>query len=73
MGLLYGVGLSARVFSVRYPWGSAAGNVIGYVSHESVGVAGIEAGLDDMLAGIDGVRRFSRGTISAGKWSIELQ
>ena len=56
-GLLYGVDFRPG-FQRRYPWGSAAGNVIGYVSHESVGVAGIEAGLDDMLAGIDGVRRF---------------
>lgn len=56
-GLLYGVDLVPG-FARRYPWGTAAGNLIGYVNHEGAGVAGLEQGLDDLLRGIDGVRRF---------------
>ncbi len=56
-GLLYGLDFVSG-YTRRYPWGSAAGNLIGYVNHEGVGVAGLEAGLDDLLRGADGVRRY---------------
>lgn len=54
-GPLRGVDLLPAT-SRRNPWGSVAGNVVGYVSHEGEGVSGLEQGLDDLLAGEPGER-----------------
>jgi cell division protein FtsI (penicillin-binding protein 3) len=55
--LLYGIDL-APGWTRRYPWGRTAGNLVGYVNHEGLGVAGLEQGLDDLLQGHEGARSF---------------
>ncbi|RKY22671.1 MAG: hypothetical protein DRQ55_00280 [Planctomycetota bacterium] len=42
----------------RYPWGVAAGNLLGFVNAEQQGVAGLEQGLSMLLSGEDGARRY---------------
>ena len=55
--LLYGLDLQGG-WTRKYPWGATAGNLVGYVSHENVGVSGLEQGLDHLLSGHDGARRY---------------
>jgi cell division protein FtsI (penicillin-binding protein 3) len=39
----------------RYPWGTTAGNLLGFVNASAEGVAGLERGLEDVLAsGVNG-------------------
>jgi len=44
-----------------YPNGSLAGNVIGFVNSEGVGLEGLERSLDDRLTGTPGEETFERG------------
>jgi len=43
----------------RYPWGTTAGNLLGFVNASAEGVAGLERGLEEVLAsGVDGRRQY---------------
>jgi cell division protein FtsI (penicillin-binding protein 3) len=50
-----------RVAERVYPNGTLAGNVIGFVNSNGVGLAGLEAKLDDRLTGTPGSETYERG------------
>ncbi|GEL99697.1 peptidoglycan D,D-transpeptidase FtsI family protein [Cellulomonas terrae] len=50
-----------RVAERVYPNGTLAGNVIGFVNSSGVGLAGLEASLDDRLTGTPGQEIYERG------------
>ena len=43
------------------PGGDLAANVVGYTGTEGTGLAGLEAGYDDVLKGVDGKRVYDKG------------
>ncbi|WP_230402166.1 peptidoglycan D,D-transpeptidase FtsI family protein [Sanguibacter suaedae] len=55
-------GISAETFLKRtYPAGTTGGNLVGFVGNEGSGQAGLEASLDDLLAGSAGSTTYERG------------
>ncbi|MBO0900621.1 penicillin-binding protein 2 [Cellulomonas sp. zg-ZUI222] len=44
-----------------YPKGTVAGNIVGFVNSEGVGLQGLESSLDEKLRGVKGTERFERG------------
>ncbi|NTW40680.1 MAG: penicillin-binding protein 2 [Cellulomonadaceae bacterium] len=55
-------GISGERTSVRiYPSGTTAGNLVGFVSFDGAGQAGIEQTYDDVLAGTSGEETYERG------------
>ena len=68
---LYGVDFTADA-QRRYPWGAVAGNLLGYVDHESRGVAGLEQGLQSRLSGVDGARRLRVDQLGREVWEPGL-
>ncbi len=57
LGGIYSERTTRRV----YPYGDLAGNVIGFVGTDGHGLAGLEAGLENVLAGKDGLMHFEGG------------
>ncbi len=56
-------GLFAKSDPVRvYPNRMLASNVVGFINHEGKGVAGLEAQLDEQLAGVNGSESYDRST-----------
>ncbi len=52
---------SERTTRRVYPYSDLAGNVIGFVGTDGHGLSGLEAGLEETLAGKDGLMRFEGG------------
>ncbi|WP_243884272.1 peptidoglycan D,D-transpeptidase FtsI family protein [Cellulomonas fengjieae] len=50
-----------RVAERVYPNGTLAGNVVGFVNSNGIGLAGLEASLDDRLRGTPGSETYERG------------
>lgn len=57
LGGIYSERTTRRV----YPYADLAGNVIGFVGTDGSGLAGLEAGLESVLAGKDGLMRYEGG------------
>jgi cell division protein FtsI (penicillin-binding protein 3) len=57
LGGIYSERTTRRV----YPYADLAGNVIGFVGTDGHGLAGLEAGLESVLAGKDGLMRYEGG------------
>ena len=57
LGGIYSERTTRRV----YPYAELAGNVIGFVGTDGHGLAGLEAGLESVLAGKDGLMRYEGG------------
>ncbi len=45
----------------EYPYAQSGGSVVGFVNMDGVGVSGLESYYNDILSGVDGVRRIERG------------
>ncbi|MFM8156019.1 MAG: peptidoglycan D,D-transpeptidase FtsI family protein [Actinomycetes bacterium] len=50
-------GTSKRI----YPSGSLAANIVGFVGADGKGLGGLESGMQDVLAGTDGMQTYERG------------